>query len=155
MLATLISFFGGTAFRMLWGEVTAMWNKAQDHKHEIERMRLQAELDAAQHERNLKAIELQAALQVKVIEVAARGEVDKTEALAWMEAVRSVGAKSGIWLVDLWNGVIRPALATMCAALVVLHYYRAGWVLDEQGWSLVGAVLGIYVADRALFKRGK
>jgi hypothetical protein len=81
--------------------------------------------------------------------------VDKTEALAWMDAVRSVGSKSGIWLVDLWNGVIRPGLATMCAALVVLHYYRAGWVLDEQGWSLVGAVLGIYVADRALFKRGK
>ena len=38
---------------------------------------------------------------------------------------------------------------------MVLHFYRAGWVLDEQGWALVGAVLGIYVADRTLFKRGK
>jgi hypothetical protein len=155
MIATLISFFGGTAFRMLWGEISAMLNKRQDHKFEIERLRLQAEHDAAQHARNLQAITVQAELGVKTIEVAARGEVDKTEALAWMEAVRATSAKSGIWLVDLWNGVIRPGLATMCAALVVLHYYRAGWVLDEQGWSLVGAVLGIYVADRTLFKRGK
>ena len=29
------------------------------------------------------------------------------------------------------------------------------WVLDQDSWMLVGAVLGIYVADRTLFKRGK
>lgn len=155
MIATLLSFFGGTAFRMLWGEISAYLNKRQDHAHEIERLRLQAEIEAAQHARNLEAIRVQAELGVKTIEVAARGEVDKTEAAAWLDAVRATGARSGIWLVDLWNGVIRPGLATICAALVVLHFYRAGWVLDDQGWSLVGAVLGIYVADRTLFKRGK
>lgn len=155
MIATLLSFFGGTAFRMLWGEVSAFLNKRQDHAHEIERLRLQADIDAAQHARNLEAIRVQAELGVKTIEVAARGEVDKTEASAWLEAVRATGARSGIWLVDLWNGIIRPGLATICAALVVLHFYRAGWVLDDQGWALVGAVLGLYVADRTLFKRGK
>lgn len=155
MLTTILTFFGGSAFRMLWGEISGWLNKRQDHQFEIERLRLQAEMDAAQHARNLDAIRLQAELGVKTIEVAARGEVDKTEASAWLEAVRATGARSGIWLVDLWNGIIRPGLATICAALVVLHFYRAGWVLDEQGWALVGAVLGIYVADRTLFKRGK
>jgi hypothetical protein len=37
----------------------------------------------------------------------------------------------------------------------VLHVARAGWTLDEQGWALLGAILGIYVADRTLTKRGK
>ena len=30
-----------------------------------------------------------------------------------------------------------------------------GWVLDDNGWSICGAALGIYLADRSLFKRGK
>jgi hypothetical protein len=28
-------------------------------------------------------------------------------------------------------------------------------VLDDNGWSICGAALGIYLADRSLFKRGK
>jgi hypothetical protein len=40
-------------------------------------------------------------------------------------------------------------------SLVALHFYRHNWTLDEQGWALVGAALGIFVADRTLFKRGK
>lgn len=155
MIATLISFFGGTAFRMLWGEISAFLNKRQDHKFEIERLALQAKMDAEQHARNLEAIKVQAELGVQTIRVAAEGKVDEITAGAWQQAVAATSARTGIWLVDLWNGIIRPALATMCAALVALHFYRAGWVLDEQGWSLVGAVLGIYVADRTLFKRGK
>ena len=56
MLSALLSFFGGTAFRMLWGEVSAYLNKKQDHAFEIERMRLQEQFDAAQHARNLEAL---------------------------------------------------------------------------------------------------
>lgn len=155
MLSALLSFFGGSVFRMLWGELSAYLNKRQDHKFELERLRFQAQADAEQHARNLEAIKIQAELGVQTIRVAAEGKVDEITANAWQRAVEATTARSGIWLVDLWNGIIRPALATMCAALVALHFYRAGWVLDEQGWALVGAVLGIYVADRTLFKRGK
>ena len=45
MISALLSFFGGTAFRMIWGELSAWLNKRQDHQHEIERLRLQADLD--------------------------------------------------------------------------------------------------------------
>ena len=35
------------------------------------------------------------------------------------------------------------------------HFAQNGWVLDDNGWSICGAALGIYLADRSLFKRGK
>lgn len=155
MLTTLISFLGGSAFRMLWGEISAWLTARQDHRFEIERMRLQGELDAAQHSRNQDAIRLQAELGVKTIEVQAAGAIQQVEADAWRSAVESIGRQSGIWLVDLWNGIVRPLVATVCLVLVVLHFWRAGWTLDDQGWSLCGAALGLYLADRALFKRGK
>lgn len=155
MLATLFSFLGGSAFRMLWGEVSSWLTARQNHAHELDMMKLQGQLQAEQHARNLQAIELQHKLGVEVIRVQGETDVARAEADAWAKAVEGTTKPSGIWLVDLWNGLVRPVLATICIALVVLHFSRHGWVLDEQGWSLVGAVLGIYVADRTLFKRGK
>lgn len=155
MIATLFSFLGGTAFRMLWGEVAAWFTKRQEHAQEIDRLRLQMEADAAQHARNLEAIKVQADLGVKTIQVQADAAQAQIEAQAWGAAVESIGKPTGIWLVDLWNGIIRPMVATVCLCLWVLHTYRAGWVLDEQGWSILGAALGLYLADRTLAKRGK
>lgn len=155
MFATLLSFLGGSAFRMVWGEVSAWLTKRQDHAQELDRMRLQAELDAAQHARNMEAIRTQAELQVQTVRVAAEGAVSESEAEGWRAAAESIGKPTGIFLVDLWNGIIRPLTASICLFLWVLHVHRAGWVLDEQGWSILGAALGLYLADRALAKRGK
>jgi len=155
MNSALISFLGGSVFRMLWGEISAMLTARQDHRHEIERMRLQADLEAAQHARNQEAIRLQAELGVQTIRVQGEAQAGAIEADAWAHVSKGTTQVSGIWLVDLWNGVIRPFGATLCLSLVVLHFYRANWLLDDQGWALIGAFLGIYVADRSLFKRGK
>lgn len=155
ILSTLLSFFGGSAFRAIWGEISSFMSARQNHRHEIELMQLQAKLDGERQARELEAIKLQHDLGVQVVRVQGDAAVAKAEAEAWEKVAGNVTAPSGIWLVDLWNGLVRPALATICIVLVVLHYYRSGWALDEQGWSLVGAVLGIYVADRTLFKRGK
>ena len=40
-MSALISFLGGSAFRMVWGEVSSYFNKRQDHQHEMERMKAQ------------------------------------------------------------------------------------------------------------------
>ncbi len=155
MFSTLISFLGGSVFRMIWGEVSSWWTARQDHKHEIERMRLQGELDAAQHGRNLEAIKVQAELGVKTIQVQAEADIGRIDADMFSRAVESTGRGTGITWVDAWNGVIRPLLATECMVLVSLHFYSKGWVLDDRGWELAGAALGIFVADRVLFRRGK
>lgn len=152
---TLLSFLGGSAFRMLWGEVSAWLTARQQHGQEIERMRLQGDLDAAQHARALEAQRLQAELGVQVVRVQAEAAVDEREAEGWRAAVESIGRPTGVAWVDAWNGVIRPATATVCLVLWVLHVSRAGWVLDDQGWAILGAALGLYLADRALTKRGK
>jgi hypothetical protein len=150
----LFAFLGGSAFRMLWGEVSAFVTKRQEHKHELERMRLQGDLDAAQHDRNLKAITVQAELGVKTIEVAARGEVDKTEALAFLEAVRATNAKTGIAIIDAWNAAIRPAGASWALAMLTASELGA-FKISETTASVCFAFLGLFVADRALGKRGR
>lgn len=155
MITTLLSFLGGSVFRMLWGEISSFLNKRQDHEHEVERMRLQADLDAAQHSRNLESITVQANLGVKTIQVQAEAKVDEIEADAWLTAVKGTTTITGVWLIDLWNGVIRPLVATWSIIMITLHFAQSGWLLDDNGWGLCGAALGIYLADRALFKRGK
>lgn len=151
----LISFLGGNAFRLIFGEIVSYLNKKQDHALEIERMKLQGQLDAEQHARNLEAIKTQAELGVKVIEVQRDADLEKIDASAWAEAVASVGKQTGIKFLDIWNGSIRPLLATLAITVVVFEIAKNGFTLSDWDRELVGAILGIYVADRSLSRRGK
>lgn len=155
MFTALISFLGGNAFRLIFGEIAAYFSKKQEAALEIERLKVQGELDAAQHARNLEAIQLHADLGEKEIRVKSEVAIEQTEVDAWAQAVSDVGKRTGIVFLDIWNGGIRPALATMAMAIVVIQTARAGFVLDDWTRELVGAILGIYVADRHLSKRGK
>lgn len=155
MISALLSFFGGNIFRMVWGELSSFLTARQEHAQEMERLRLQAETDAAQHARNQDAIKLQAELGVQTIRVQGETDLGRIDADIFGQGVELTGKKTGVKWVDAWNGAIRPALATLCMALWTLHLYRHNWTLDEQGWALVGAALGIFVADRTLLKRNK
>ena len=155
MFSALLSFLGGSVFRMLFGEISSWMNKKQDHAHEMDRMRLQGDLDNSQFLRNQDALRLQAELGVKLVQVKAEGVVDQIEADGWLAAVKGTTQTIGIWFIDAWNGVIRPFVATWAVIMVTLHFAQTGWVLDDNGWSICGAALGIYLADRSLFKRGK
>ncbi|WP_157266338.1 hypothetical protein [Azohydromonas aeria] len=155
MLTTLLSFLGGSFVRAIWGEVSAWITARQDHRFEVERMKLQAEMDAAQHEREQAAIRLQHELGVQTIRVQADADLARLDAQAFAGAMEMTARPSGVRWVDAWAAAVRPALATLCLALLALHFHRSGWVLDDRGWELVGAVLGVYVADRTLFRRGK
>lgn len=155
MFTALLSFLGGNAFRLIFGELVAYFNKKQDHALEVERLRLQGELDAAQHARNLEAIRVQNELGVKVIQVQRDADLDRIDAGTWAQAVADVGRQTGLKLIDYWNGSVRPLLATLAIMVVVAEIVRNGFVLSEWDRELVGAILGIYVADRSLARRGK
>ena len=118
-------------------------------------MRLQGELDAAQHARNLESIKVQADLGVKEIRVKAETMLDQIDAETWGRAVDSVGKITGIAFIDIWNQSVRPLLATLSILVVVAEIAQHGWILSEWDKELVGAILGLYVADRTLAKRGK
>lgn len=157
MIEAILSFLGGSTLRMIWGEVSAFITKKQDHQHEVERMRLQAELDAANHARTLQSLKLQGDLGVKTIEVQAAGAVDQLEAEGWLEAVKATGRATGVRWVDAWNSSIRPGVATwgvvVLTAEVARHYTKVE--VDEGTRSVIYGFLGLFAADRSLGKRGK
>lgn len=148
MITALLTFLGGATVRLFLGHLFDFVTKWQDSKNELARLRLQGELDADQHERNLAATKLQAELGIKVIEVQAQAHVTASEADAFVEAVKAAGQKTGIVVVDVWNGVIRPLLATMCIALWALKVIKAGLVLDAWDQELMGLALGVFVGGR-------
>lgn len=154
MLSGILSFLGGSAFRMIWGEVSAWMTARQDHRHELERLRLQAECDAAQHLRNLDSLRLQADLGVKTIHVQAEADMARTEADGWRDAVQATGRPVGVAWVDAWNAAIRPGVATWAVAMLTAAEFGA-FVLSESTAGVAFAALGIYLADRTLNKRGK
>lgn len=155
MFSALVSFLGGSAFRMIWGEVSAYFTKRQDQKNEMARMELQGKLDAEAHARNLASIKLQADLGVKTIQVQGDVEISKIDTAAWAQAVGDVGKATGIKFLDIWNGSVRPALATLAGVMLIMESIKNGWGPTEHVLIVCDAILGIYVADRSLGKRGK
>lgn len=156
MLSSILSFLGGSAFRMLWGEASSWLTKQQDHKHELERMRLQGELDAAQHDRNMASIKVQADLGVKAIAAQAEADVGRIEAESWLSVVQATGKSVGVAWVDAWNAAIRPCGATWAVVMMTLDSLAVtGVVVKPSTLEVCFAFLGLFVADRTLGKRGK
>lgn len=155
MFASLFAFLGGSVFRMLWGEVTSFVNKAQDHKFELERMRLQNELEDRAHQRTQEALRTQAELGIKTIEAQAESNVLTAEAEAFANAMKEAFKPTGIHWVDTWNGVIRPAAATLALTLWALKLASQGFTMQDYDKEITGVVLGFFFADRSLGKRGK
>ena len=154
MFSALFSFLGGSVFRMVWGELSAWLTKKQDHSHELDRMHLQADLDAAQHSRNMESIRVQAELGVKTIAVQAEADIGKLEVEGWVAAVKATTIVTGIKFVDGWNATIRPGVATWAVLMISASEFE--WIiLSEFAGSVASAALGIYLADRSLGKRGK
>ena len=154
ILTTIFSFLGGATFRMLWGEIAAWLNKKQDHAHEVERMKLQADLDDRRQERELAAIRLQADLQVQVIRVQGEQAVGEVEANAWLDAVKATGRQTGVKWVDAWNASIRPACASWAMLMLTLEAFHVV-AMTEAAAAVCAAALGLFLADRTLAKRGK
>jgi hypothetical protein len=154
MLTALISFLGGNVFRMIFGEIVSVWNKAQEHKQEMERLEQQNKHDAEQHTRNMEAITVQAKLGIETIRVQADTNIQQIDAESFLEGVKATFVKSGVAWIDGWNAVIRPAVATW--SILMITFNEMGLLkLSETTLAIAGASLGIYLAARDLFKRGK
>jgi len=154
-MGAILSFLGGSAFRMLFGEISSWVNKRQDHKFEQQRMLLQGKLDGEQHARNLESLRVQAELGVKTIQVQADADERRVEAEAFKEAMIASRVPTGIAWVDAWNGIIRPAFGTAALALWLLAEHRTGWAFSAWSMDLAAVVIGYFFADRSLRKRGK
>lgn len=155
MFSAIFSFLGGSVFRAIWGEVSTWMTAKQDHQFELEHLRLQGDLDAAAHARNMDAIRLQAELGVKTIQVQAEADVGRIEMEGWAAAVSASQKPTGIWVVDVWNGVIRPLAASIAIFLWVIALNAQGWRMGDWDKELVGVVLGFFFASRVMTNKGK
>lgn len=147
-MLTLFSFLGGSAFRLIFGGVLDWMNKKQDHQHEMELQRLQADLEAGRHERNMASIRLQSDLNITEIKIAGDAAEQKVLADAFMEAVKSTGHATGVKWVDAWNSSIRPAGASVSLMIWVGTMIAASLILTEFDQTLISAFLGVFVGDR-------
>ena len=136
-------------------EISAWYNKKQDHQFEIKRMKMQNALDDRQHQRTQEALRLQNELGIKVIAAHGEADVATAEAEAFAKAMDNAFKPSGYAFVDIWNGIVRPSAATIALGLWVLKLYSQGWKMDDWDVALVGMVLGFFFADRSLSKRAK
>jgi hypothetical protein len=154
MLTGLLSFLGGSAFRMLWGEVSSLFDKHLEHNQELDRMKLIEQFDEAKHRREMESLKLQAEHGVQLVRVKSEANIDEYEAKAWAALSESTTKQIGIKWVDAWNAAIRPGGATWAIALLTLEAFAFVSVTSgtlEVAW----AFLGLFVADRTLGKRGK
>ena len=148
MITALLAFLGSAAARIGVAKVFEILERWQDAKDERALLDLQGRLEAEKHTRTMEAIRVQAELGVKMIEVQAQREHAAAEDLAFIEGVRATQQKSGIVLVDAWNGIIRPLLATICIGLWVASLIERGWRLDDWDRALMAATLGVFVGGR-------
>ena len=154
-MSALLSFLGGSAFRAIWGEASTAWNKHQDHKHEVEMRRLDAELESVRHKRELELQESMARLGIQTIEAKADADIGVIEADAWRGRVKDVERKTGVKALDVWRMSIQPALASIAILLWVSSMSANGFKMTDWDREIVGAVLGMYLANRHLTSRGK
>ena len=154
-MGALISFLGGSAFRLIWGQISDYFTQKQNHAQEIERMKLQGELDAQQHARNLESQRVQAELGVQVIRVQGEAKDSNLEMEGWAAAVANATRPSGIWFVDLLNGLIRPTAACIAIFLWVAALNTQGYKMTDWDKELVGVILGFYFATRIMVHRNK
>lgn len=155
IISALLSFLGGSAFRMIFPEIAGYFSKRQDNENEIARMRVQADLDKAKHEQDQERIRLQAELGVKEVVVQADADVSRMEAQAFVEAMKTANQKTGITWVDAWNGVIRPLAASIAIMLWILALYSSHFVMGDWDKELVCVILGFFFASRALLRDKK
>lgn len=153
-MSALLSFLGGSAFRMIWGEVSSFVTKVQDHKHEKELLSLQQQAEVASHQRNLENLKLQSDLGIKKVYVEHQAHVEEGELSAWIEASKATGTKTGVAWIDGWNQSIRPGVATIAVVAMLIEIALLGALTDWHR-EVFSAALGLFLADRSLTKRGK
>jgi hypothetical protein len=115
----------------------------------------QRQADAEAHTRNMQMMQLQKQLGIEEVRVGGELAMEKVNAEAFVEAQKRAFSKTGIKFVDVWNGIIRPLFASLALMLWVLKVSQQDFVMDEWDRDLAAGVLGFFVADRTLGKRGK
>jgi hypothetical protein len=148
-MTAILSFLGSAVFRWLLEKVFSVVERKQDHEQEMASIKLQAEVDAANHIRNLEMLEIQSRLKLDLIKEETRGAFEAAEGAAFVESIRNAKATGIRWL-DGWNGAIRPFVSTVCVMLWFMSLVNRDFSLQEFDLALIGSVIGWHFGTRSL-----
>jgi len=154
-MSALLSFLGGSVFRMIWGEVASFITRWQEHHYEIARLELQIKIDDHASDRQAKNLEVQGKLGIQTLVAQHESEMAQADNQTFKEAIVSVFKPIVNPLLDFWNGAIRPLAATIVIVLWCCKLFAQGFIMDDYDRELSGVVLGFFFANRVLGSRGK
>ena len=83
-----------------------------------------------------------------LIEAQATAHTAAAEDDAFVQVIKTAATQTGIVLVDAWNGVIRPLLATISILLWIASLHQRNYVHDEWDRALISLALGVFVGGR-------
>jgi hypothetical protein len=150
VLGGLISFLGGTAFRWILGEVLGFMKARDDHRMELERLRLQHDQDRDRAQWQREAMSAAAAEGLRIIEAQSVASAARAADDAFLAAIGGVNdaSKRADWI-GAWNASIRPLLATVAILLIAGNALAPQYVvLSALVTDLICAVLGVFVGER-------
>lgn len=150
MFSGMLSFLGGTAFRWILGELFGFLKARDEHKAELERTRLQIELERERAILQRQAAQQAADLGVKIIEAKSEADTEAAAALAHLRAIEGVNKASERtdWIGG-FNAIIRPELAQVAILLLVADaIWPDAITLTPLMLELFCAVLGVFVGER-------
>lgn len=146
--SALASFLGATAFRLALSFGMDRFKDWQEHRFEMERIKVQDKIEQNIHDRNLQSLRVQKLLGV--LEIAVHKEYDQSveDSARFDQAVASVTKPTGVKWLDTLNSVIRPELAQVCILVWGISIIVRGFVLTPWDLELISATLGVFVGSR-------
>lgn len=154
-MGAIISFLGGGAFRAVWGEVSTWLNNKQAHSQEMERMKLQNDLQIAASAQQLAMVQATSAAGIQTIQAQSQAAMSVADADAFTAGLKAAATPTGVKWVDAWNGTVRPAFATVVLILWLGIVVEQDFKPSVWDLELMGSVAGFFFADRSLRRAGK
>lgn len=154
-MGAIISFLGGGAFRAVWGEVSTWLNNKQAHSQEMERMKLQNDLQIAASAQQLAMVQATSAAGIQTIQAQSQAAMSVADADAFTAGLKAAATPTGVKWVDAWNGMVRPAFATVVLILWLGIVVEQDFKPSVWDLELMGSVAGFFFADRSLRRAGK
>lgn len=149
---------GGLVARTI-PEVFRLFTVAGDRKHELAMRELDARIAKDGSEQRIRETEAAGAVVVQ------SKEMD-----AWVEAIKAQGQKTGIWLADFLNALVRPwafyywstmyGVVKVCTIIVMMgsgsgaaEAIRLAWTADDT--AILGGILSFFFVGRAFDRARK
>ncbi len=144
-MGLLMSLLGGGAgvLARLLPEIFQIFTHKQDQAHELAMTQLQLEIDKARATQQIDLAHAQADAQQ---------QVDQMK--AYIEAIKTQGAITGVKWIDAVNQSVRPAITYWWMLLFTLwkinQIYLHGLTWTDNDWGILSMITGFWFVDRAI-----